>query len=322
MNLGDIESSSAPVGVRTGSRLHLGLLSVPGLDDAATTRRFGGVGLMIEQPEICVSVEPAAMWTCSGPHGERALAAARRASPNGRPFRVFVGSCPAAHTGLGTGTQLAMAAGAAVRQAAGIATDAVELASLVGRGLRSGLGVHGFASGGFLVDGGKGPATAVAPLVARLEYPAEWRILLALPRHERGMSGETEASAFNDLRRTPADIGQTDALCRLVLLGLLPSLAECDLPAFGEAVFEFNRRAGLLFKASQGGEYASPAIAEVIAELRSMGLRGCGQSSWGPTVFAFADADRLNHAAGRLRDKHGDDRLVVQVVAARNRGQA
>ena len=78
-------------------------------------------------------------------------------------------------------------------------------------------------------------------------------------------------------------------LCRLVLLGMLPALAEHDLEAFGEALYDFNCRAGEPFAPVQGGVYAGPRIAEVVAFVRQQGVRGVGQSSWGPTVFAVTE---------------------------------
>src|SRR5208282_5500231 len=92
------------------------------------------------------------------------------------------------------------------------------------------------------------------------------------------------------------------ALCRLVVLGMLPALVEADLEAFGEAVHDFNARAGETFAAVQGGIYASPRGAEIVAFLRRSGIRGVGQSSWGPALFAVVeDDDRARALAEALR---------------------
>src|SRR5207244_3042946 len=99
------------------------------------------------------------------------------------------------------------------------------------------------------------PDTHVAPLLARCDFPDDWRILLVLPRGLQGVHGVAESEAFSQLSHNP---GVTDMLCRLVLLGLLPALHERDLPAFGEALYEFNRRVGEVFRPWQGGVYAHP----------------------------------------------------------------
>src|SRR5262249_39568616 len=128
--------------------------------------------------------------------------------------------------------------------------------------------------------------------------------------------GERERAAFAALSDAPAD----DSLCRQVLLGMLPALAERDLAAFGEALYEFNRRAGEPFRRIQGGPYASPEMEELIEWLRGLGARGVGQSSWGPTVFAVVGGAEAAEALSRqARARWGPD-LLSFVTAARNRG--
>jgi predicted sugar kinase len=79
---------------------------------------------------------------------------------------------------------------------------------------------------------------------------------------------------------------------------MLPAAAEHDLQSFGEALYDFNRRSGEMFAPVQGGLYAGPAVEEVEAFIRRWGIRGVGQSSWGPTVFAIAgDQDQAEALA-------------------------
>jgi predicted sugar kinase len=82
---------------------------------------------------------------------------------------------------------------------------------------------------------------------------------------------------------------------------MLPALAEADLEAFGESLYDFNARAGEAFAGVQGGVYSGPRVAECVAFLRGEGVRGVGQSSWGPTVYAVVgDADRAADLLARL----------------------
>jgi predicted sugar kinase len=82
---------------------------------------------------------------------------------------------------------------------------------------------------------------------------------------------------------------------------MLPALNEGDLTAFGEALYEFNVLAGEAFAAEQGGLYVNPCVAEAVHALRSLGVRGVGQSSWGPTVFALvADVDQAEFILRRM----------------------
>src|SRR5262245_43129318 len=239
---------------RTPSRLHFGLLNPAGhalpwpdhqRRPALPARAFGGVGLMVEQPGVVVRAEPAREWSADGPLAERALTFALRLarSVEGRagrlqPLRVVVESAAPEHAGLGTGTQLGLAVGRAAADAWGLDLGVEELARRVGRGRRSGLGVHGFARGGFLVDGGRREGEGLAPLVARLEFPPQWRVVLALAEDRPGVHGHQEEVSFTRLAGAGA-LAATEALCRLVLLGLLPALAERDLAAFGEALSEY-----------------------------------------------------------------------------------
>ncbi len=300
--------------VTAPARLHFGLLSLlaegeefwPDRHGAPVlpARRFGGVGLMVEAPALRLRAERARDWSAEGPLAQRALAFARRFAGTVMeetlpPHHLVVEAAPPEHCGFGTGTQL----GLAVARALAIASlrpelGAVELARRMGRGLRSALGVHGFARGGFLVEAAKRADDEVSPLVARLPFPEPWRVVLAVPPSGPAVHGERERQAFRDLRVGPA----TDVLCRLVLLGMLPALAERDEEAFGEALHDFNARAGETFAAAQGGTYAGPGVAELVAFIRRQGVRGVGQSSWGPAVFAVVgDEDRADDLARRLR---------------------
>ena len=120
-----------------------------------------------------------------------------------------------------------------------------------------------------------------------LEFPADWAILLCLPEDSTSWHGLRERQAFARLSRLAPSPAETETLCRVVLMSLLPALASGNLDAFGDALHEFNARVGDVFAPAQGGRYGSPAIAECVQKLRSAGLRGVGQSSWGPTVFAI-----------------------------------
>ena len=159
------------------------------------------------------------------------------------------------------------------------------LAALSGRGRRSGIGLHGFLRGGLIVDGGRRDEAHPPPLLARMPFPEDWSILIVQPPGPRGRHGPDEVQAFRELPPLPDRV--TERLCRLVLLGILPAVAEGDLPAFGQALIELQSHVGAAFSPVQEGLYASRNSELLIAQLRRLGLAGAGQSSWGPTVYAF-----------------------------------
>jgi beta-RFAP synthase len=318
--------------VTAPSRLHFGLLSLPPTgpplwenalgEPVLPARRFGGVGLMVERPGLAVSVRSAADWQACGPLAGRAIDFARRFAQTvaeAPPAQLTVERCAPPHAGLGTGTQLGLAVARALALHWGLPDlGAVELARRVGRGTRSALGIHGFAQGGFLVDGGQGPVGGIGALVARADFPEEWRVVLVIPPEAQGLHGRDEAEAFERLPGGGWDLARTEALCRLVLLGMLPALREGDVQAFGEALYDFNRRVGEGFRCVQGGVYSRAQAMEITAELRRLGVRGVGQSSWGPSLFAVAgDPETAEHAVRRLGEGGllGGGRPVITIGA-------
>src|SRR3989304_3556700 len=74
-------SMSTSIRVRTGSRLHFGILSW----NPDLPRQFGGAGVMTDEPGIELSLESARVRTASGPLADRALGFARLLSADGRP---------------------------------------------------------------------------------------------------------------------------------------------------------------------------------------------------------------------------------------------
>lgn len=332
---------SNAINLQAFSRLHFGFLSLAGGEPSqlgTSSRWFGGVGLMIAQPDLCLRVTPASSWSAEGPLAERALAFAQRFAESScrdeqrerlPPHHLRIERAMPAHTGLGSGSQLGLSVARALADSWQLPCDLPTLARRVGRGLRSALGAHGFAQGGLLVEAGKRAPEGLSPLVARHPFPEAWRIVVALPNDETpavrgaaGLHGREEVQAFARLTPQAAE-GRTETLCRLVLLGLLPALVEGDVDAFGEALYEFNARVGETFAPVQGGVYASPRVAELTAFVRSQHVRGVAQSSWGPAVFAVvADEEQANRLAAQLRQRFTLEEEAVWVTVACNHGAA
>lgn len=279
------------------SRLHFGLFSL-GADDRARDpafdpprRRFGGVGMMIDQPELRLRIEPADRFIAVGPLAERVLEFAERWTafhrlPDKPPFQLRVIHAPPQHAGLGVGTQLGLSVAAALTIATGQPMpNPAELAISVGRGLRSAVGTYGFAEGGMIIEKGKRPGEPIAPLDTRLDLPGDWRIVLLRPRGASGLCGRAEQAAFADL--PPQSLAATAELIAEVRERLVPAAALGDFAVFSDSVQRVGRLAGSAFAAIQGGPYNGPRLTELVAAVQAVGVRGVGQSSWGPTLFAF-----------------------------------
>lgn len=320
--------------VRAPSRLHLGFL-----DPAGTLgRRFGSLGLVIEGFDTVVEVRPAkadaveaapALGPC-GAEIERARAhLARLREHTGRTQRLHLRlqQLPPAHAGFGSGTQLALAIGRAFTALHGLPVETATLASWLGRGLRSGVGIAGFDRGGLLLDGGPPGADApgqAAPLLARLPLPEAWRVLLLLDPRARGLAGADERQALASLAPLPQAAAAD--LCHQVLMRILPGAAEAAFAPFATGLTRLQQLLGEHFApAQQGRAYTSAAVGQALqwmAAAAGEGGAAIGQSSWGPTGFAIlptqAQADALlqaARAAGVL-----DPALHVHIVRGSNLG--
>jgi beta-RFAP synthase len=285
---------------------------------------------MVERPGIEVVASPAAGWSAEGPLARRALRVAevvgerlRARGVNVPSLNVQIERATPEHVGLGTGTQLTLAITALLLEQAGLALDEIpEFAAASGRGRRSGIGLHGFLHGGLIVDGGRPSGNGVPPLVARHDFPDSWSILIVLMKLELGLHGGEEGQAFSQLPAIPRRV--TEELCRLILLGLLPAVAERDIEQFGIALGEVQRRVGECFAPVQEGIYAREELSEMASALQALGLHGVGQSSWGPTLYGFTDRpeDFRNFVISRLREHFGAALTTVMWTKAQNAGAA
>jgi beta-RFAP synthase len=283
------------VTVTAAARLHLGFLDMNG----GLGRRFGSLGLAIDRPATRLTLRRTSAPSAEGLDAGRAsqyLALLAGHFGFAPAYGLTVHEAIPAHAGLGSGTQLALAVATALRHLEGLPPDPARDGLLLQRGARSGIGLGLFERGGFIVDGGHGARTATPPVIARMDFPPQWRVIVVLDSRTEGVHGGEEQAAFARLKDCEA--GLAGEICRLVLIKALPALAERDIGSFGDAIARLQEIAGGYFAPAQGGApYASAAVARVMEELRRHGARGTGQSSWGPTGFAFAadvlDAKRL-----------------------------
>jgi beta-ribofuranosylaminobenzene 5'-phosphate synthase len=311
--------SPVNVTVEVPARLHLGFLDLNG----GLGRRFGSIGLAIGGLKTSITIGAASHMRVTGPESERVrghLETMQRILDIDGAYDARIDEVIPPHVGLGSGTQIALAVAAGVRRLHGLPLDMRGDAIRLGRGARSGAGIGLFDRGGLVVDGGRGPATSAAPIISRMPFPEQWRVLVVLDPRRQGVHGGDEREVFS--RLAPSSEADAAHLCRLVLMKALPALAECDIASFGSAIKDMQVRLGDYFAPVQGGSrFSSPAVAEALAVLESEGAFGIGQSSWGPTGFAFApspeEADRLLASARRHPRCRG---LDIRAHGGLNRG--
>lgn len=311
----------------TGARLHLGQLDING----SLGRIYGGIGLALDQPRLELEARQSNRIEIEAPDAEwkriekiTSLYLQHYSLPG---VAIRVAKALPAHSGLGSGTQLALALGVAICRVYGLNLPLQELAGVTDReSSRSGLGVATFQQGGFVVDGGKpldgrcgigGSQYYIPPLVARLAFPQDWRVILVLPNSPVRVSGCTEEKKFKALAAMDEQI--SGKITRLVLMQLLPAIAEKNLSAFGNAVTEIQEYLGDYFTPVQGGRFATAEGARVAQYFLSRNVLGVGQSSWGPTVYAFTHKENAATLVEEIK-KLVDAKTRIWVAAGSNHG--
>ena len=289
---------------------------------------YGGIGVMIDAPSTVVSLcdSERDSVTCadvSPSETERICQAVARVLTNYRqsaakshplpPCAIEIRGMIPAHSGLGSGTQLALAVAQGLASLAGEVVDVAALARRVGRGRRSAIGIYGFAGGGFLVDGGKTADEEaneeIGQLVVHAHVPAHWRWLLLTPADAlgTGLAGQEEIDALERLPPMPPAF--TDACAGSCCWRCSRPSKRSDAAWFCEVLDQFGQSVGDYFRPVQGGLYSDARMATLADRLRAAGIRGIAQTSWGPTLaVCVADASRAASLSEHVRTDFKDCR--------------
>lgn len=316
-----IDAAFQSVRVEAPARLHLGFMDLNG----NLGRRFGSLGLTLDGIATEIEVSPCRTLQVEGPESAQVRALTCAASvikKLGLPSGAYINIRRAItdHVGLGSGTQLALAIAIGLSRLYGIELSASRAASLMGRGMRSGIGIGAFDTGGFILDGGRGDVNSPPPVILQSAFPDQWRLLLIFDERGPGIHGSEEKEAFKTLPVFPEQ--QAAELCRLVMMQALPALAEQDCARFSGAVGHLQQVVGDHFAPAQSGRFASHEVAQVLDWLARQDITGIGQSSWGPTGFAILDsqsrAEEVLHAVTERFSNNSSLRFMIS--RARNHG--
>jgi len=303
--------------VTTTARLHFGFLDPSGRGK----NPFGSFGLSIDRPRTKLTLEPAPDFTVSGAERdrvERYLRSIAEICGVRQAYALRTEEAIPPHAVLGSGTQLALAVGSAFAAVENIRLSPQEIAARLQRGTRSGIGIATFAQGGAVLDAG--PCQGKLPeLVACVPFPPHWRVLLILDASYRGLAGASERAAFEILPNFPES--ESEALRQRITERALPALAAGDFKTFCEEIGYLQSCMGSYYAPVQGGAYASPRVSQVLDWLRSKGLTGLGQSSWGPTGFAFASSEAEGSALlQEAQARHSRPGLSFSLAQGNNEG--
>lgn len=283
--------------VKTPARLHFGLIDLNG----DLGRLFGGLGVGIDQPNVVLEAQPAEKLLVTGEKAEQVKTLAKRFLKTyglKAGASINIKQAIPEHSGLGSGTQLALAVATALSKLFNVDASTQALAEAMGRGQRTSVGTTIFEQGGFVVDGGKCTRKKAFPAtILRQPFPRDWVFVVAVPNVKKGLAKKEETAAFKSL--APMTAEEAGRMCRLTMMNLLPSLVERDIKSFGEALTEIQTVIGDYFAKVQGGTYSSTAAAEGVALLQKLGAYGAGQSSWGPAFYGLT----LKEQAEKIKSK-------------------
>ena len=301
LTLDNAPTMPCTVHISAAARLHFGLLAF----GQPTGRQYGGAGVMIKSPRVELSVSPSDDFAATGLSARRvAEFAAKWAATNNvtTPLNcsINVSTAMPAHAGFGSGTQLGLSVAKGLETFFGVESQGIEQLSMsVGRGGRSAVGSYGFGSGGFIAENGRLSDGRLGELQTQCALPEQWRVVVLQRRNDSGLSGEAEQRAFaGELPSMPA--ATTETMTTLLMDRIIPAAKSGDLESFGSAVYEYGLLAGGCFAAVQGGPFASPEAETLVDWLRENSIHGPGQSSWGPTIFGFAQSQETAETALEL----------------------
>ena len=286
-------------------------------------RHFGSIGIALNEISTNLSLSRADQLTISGPAAQRAekcLSLLCETLKVSDKLNITISSAIPEHVGLGSGTQMSLAIGAALNEFYGLGLTVRQIAALTDRGLRSGIGIGVFEQGGLVVDGGRGEKTITPPVLVHIDIPEDWRFILVFDRRGQGLHGQQEIQAFKKLPPFPQS--EAARLCYLLLMQGLPAAAENDINKFGDAITQLQRSVGEHFSSAQGGIFTSPEVAQAMQWLQQQGAVCIGQTSWGPTGFCAIDGSKLAESIAeqaRLTFM-AIENLSFTVVSARNSG--
>lgn len=322
--------------IKSPSRLHLGLIDMNG----SYGRLDGGIGLAIQDPNFCLYGESAENgitidfnenYDFSDEIRNECVKKINDAAQKvidyydvdeGFYFRVDKAFPP--HSGLGSGTQIALSTGKLITEHIGEESNGVSLGKITGRGGTSGIGVFAFDHGGFIVDGGHSKkekdsflpssASKASPpqLFGRYEFPEEWGVLLVILNSDVSVNGQKEVNIFQEY--CPIDTQEVELYSHLVFMNMIPFLIEKDLPCFGNII---NKIQTIGFKNIEVSLQADN-IKNLMKKLREIGAYAVGMSSFGPTVYSFYD-ETNKHIVDEIKDYVGDDGIVI-TTKAQNHG--
>jgi len=260
--------------VTVPARLHLGLVKTSGKPG------FIAAGLGLASPRLKMAVRLRRRGGVFLHPAERAASAVLRSIGLKEHVSIEILAPLPHHQGFGSGTRMALAAAAGALKLAGEKMDILKMTRLAGRGGRSAMGAVLFARGGVAAD--------VEGSIVRAAAPGDWRVVLIYPQINdtdmHGLHGAEEDGKIHSI--SPCSSRTRILMEDEAVAGLIGGAASGDFELFEGAVAAMQASAARQFGEMQGGTASTENGRRILRRLRGEGIRACGQSSWGPALFA------------------------------------
>lgn len=268
--------------IETPARIHLGFLEL----NPNAERNFGSLGLTISNFKTIISLKESKKLIINSKEKKKIERISKKLIKiyEFPKFEVSVLRSIPMHTGLGSGTQLALSLGMILTKFFNKDISIEELSLCLGRGQRSGIGIESFRNGGFIVDGGRMKnSRKTPPILFNCKWPEEWKIILIFDHELKGIHGNKEKEEFKQIIKVSNDFSKEN--CRSLTMKILPSLLEKNFNEFCSGIQEIQNNTASIFSKAQGGLFTSKKIGSIFNYLKKTKGISFGQSSWGPTGF-------------------------------------
>ena len=270
--------------IETPARIHLGFLEL----DPNANRNFGSIGLTISNFKTIISLKESKKLIINSRDEDKIEKIIKKLTKIYRfpKFEISILKSIPMHTGLGSGTQLALSLGMILSKFFNKNISTEELSLNLGRGKRSGIGIESFNNGGFIVDGGRTKnSKKTPPILFNCKWPKEWKIILIFDHELKGIHGDKEKEEFKKIIKVSDNFSKEN--CKSLTMKILPSLIEKNFDEFCSGVQEIQNNTALVFSKAQGGLFTSKKIEKIFTNLKKIKGISFGQSSWGPTGFVI-----------------------------------
>ena len=297
------------------ARLHFGFLDLT----KNKQKSFGGIGVTINKFNTIINLKKYHKLVINGDKSNKVFNLVKKFCKINQiksNYLINIEKTIPEHIGLGSGTQMALSIGMAINKLNNLNLNILEIGTMLGRGMRSNIGIGSFIQGGFLID--LGIKNKFLPVFKKVNFPNEWKILLIKSKN-KGLHGNKEQKAFKLLQKSNNKI---IGLHYLVLMKMYPSLIKQNFNEFSKCITEMQNYMGKYFNKMQGGKYSSAIISKIINFLKKEKTLGYGQTSWGPTGFAFfSNNDKAKKIKNALEKKFANcNDLEFIICSGKNTG--